>query len=78
MASTGGSIPEVVGEAALLFEPKDHDALAHQLKKVIQDEALRADLIARGFRQAEGFSWDRCAREHLELYNETISNYGAK
>jgi glycosyltransferase involved in cell wall biosynthesis len=78
LASTGGSIPEVVGEAALLFEPKDHNALAHQLEKVVEDEALRADLIARGLHQAEGFSWDRCAQEHLELYKETISDYGAK
>lgn len=77
LASTGGSIPEVVGEAALLFEPKDHAALAHQLKKVVEDEALRADLIARGYHQAEGFSWDRCAEEHLKLYKKTIRNYGA-
>jgi glycosyltransferase involved in cell wall biosynthesis len=59
------SLPEVVGDAALLVDPHDPVALADAIERVIADPALAADLAARGPRQAARFSWERSA-EQLE------------
>jgi glycosyltransferase involved in cell wall biosynthesis len=53
------SLPEVAGDAALLVEPEDPEALAEAIRRVLTDTALRADLRARGLAQAGRFSWDR-------------------
>jgi alpha-1,3-rhamnosyl/mannosyltransferase len=57
------SLPEVAGGAALLVDPEDPAALADALRRVLEDAALRADLVARGLRRAAEFSWDRHVRE---------------
>ncbi|MFN8637673.1 MAG: glycosyltransferase family 1 protein [Chloroflexota bacterium] len=64
------SLPEVVGEAALRFPPRDHEALAACLLRLLEDEALRADLRARGPVQAASFTWERAAHETLAIYHE--------
>lgn len=64
------SLPEVVGDAALLHPPGDHAALAAALLRLIEDTALRADLAARGPARAAGFTWERAARETLAVYRE--------
>jgi glycosyltransferase involved in cell wall biosynthesis len=64
------SLPEVVGDTALLHPPGDHDALAVALLRLIEDSALRADLSARGPQRAAGFTWERAARETLAVYRE--------
>ena len=66
------SLPEVVGDAALLHPPGDHEALAAALLRCIEDEALRADLRARGPARAAGFTWERAARETLAVYGEAL------
>lgn len=65
VCSTAGSLPEVAGDAALLVDPLDVNALADALERVSSEESLRAELIARGFRRVECFSWERCAQEVL-------------
>ncbi|MBN1876173.1 MAG: glycosyltransferase family 4 protein [Anaerolineae bacterium] len=62
------SLPEVAGDAALLFDPTDVDAIAAALHVIITDVSLRADLRARGLQQAAQFSWERTARETLDVY----------
>jgi len=66
------SLPEVAGDAALLVDPTDVDALAGAMRRALTDEPLRRDLIARGFRQAARFSWDRCAAETLAVLRLTF------
>jgi glycosyltransferase involved in cell wall biosynthesis len=56
------SLPEVVGDAALLVDPYRVDEIAHALERVLQDDALRADLVARGLVRARQFSWERSVR----------------
>ena len=68
VASNTSSIPEVAGDAALLVDPTDEDALADALRRVLTDDALRADLRARGPRRAAGFSWEATARATLAAY----------
>src|SRR4051794_17408611 len=64
------SLPEVVGDAALLHPPGDHEALAAALLRLLEDDALRAELQRRGRAWAAGFSWERSARATLAVYRE--------
>jgi len=66
------ALPEVVGDAALLHPPGDHDALAGALLRLIEDEPLRATLRARGLIQAARFTWERAAEQTLAVYYEAI------
>jgi glycosyltransferase involved in cell wall biosynthesis len=68
ISTTSSSIPEVAGEGALLVGPADVVGLTSALIKVLSDDEFAADLSRRGLRQAARFSWERCARETLEVY----------
>jgi len=68
VASRAGALPEVLGDAALLIDPRDQDGLAHGLATALDDEALRATLVDRGHRRAMSYTWTRAADELTELY----------
>ena len=72
IAAQVSSLPEVAGDAALLVDPFDVDALAGVLEQVAGDAELRADLAARGFRRVRRFSWERAAQETLAVYREAL------
>lgn len=74
VASTGGSLPEVLGEAALLVEPDDHEGLAHAIERMLKDRDLRTDMIARGRERAAQFTWARTAAETLQVYRSVLSS----
>jgi glycosyltransferase involved in cell wall biosynthesis len=73
LCSDRASLPEVVGGAALLINPENTDDLAAAIERLIQDSALRQELSAKGTVQARQFSWDRMARQTLEVYNRCLS-----
>jgi glycosyltransferase involved in cell wall biosynthesis len=64
------SIREGVGDAGLLVPVNDVDALTTALRRVLTEPGLAERMIADGKMQAEKFSWERCARETLTLYQE--------
>jgi len=64
------SLPEVVGDAALLVNPENVFDIARGIKEVLLDDELRQTLIRRGRVQAAKFSWERAAREVLAIYRE--------
>jgi glycosyltransferase involved in cell wall biosynthesis len=68
LTSDGSSLPEVAGDAAVLASPTDVDAIAAGLRRLLEDSSLRDELSARGITRAAQFSWDRCARQTLEVY----------
>jgi glycosyltransferase involved in cell wall biosynthesis len=68
VATAVGSLPEVLGDGALLVPARDADALAGALDRVTADDDLRAALVARGRAVAASWSWDRCAAGMVELY----------
>lgn len=67
VASDAASLPEVVGDGGLLLDPSDAPAWADAIVHVCRDDALRADLVARGRAQVARFSWARAARETLDV-----------
>lgn len=71
VAADTSSLPEIVGDAALLVPSDDDDALATALARVLREPVLARELAARGLRRAAGFSWRRCAEETLAVYRAT-------
>ncbi len=68
ICSNAASLPEVVGDGGILFDPRDVAALTLALRRALADETVRADLRERGLRQAQKFSWERAARATLQVY----------
>lgn len=67
ITSNTSSLPEVVGSAAILVDPLDVDQIAAKMVQIAGDKGLREELIKRGLRQAENFSWEKTARKVIEL-----------
>jgi glycosyltransferase involved in cell wall biosynthesis len=70
VCSNVSSLPEVAGDAALLVDPLDTDALAAAIERVVTDGGLRRNLVERGFAQAERFSWRRCAQKTMRALED--------
>jgi len=77
VASRAGSLPEVLGDGALMVEPGDHDALVDALDSCLADEALRAKLIAAGAAWSARFSWEGCGAGLEDLYRGAVGGRGA-
>lgn len=73
VCSDTGSLPEVVGNAALMFDPTNYNSIQVTIEKVIENESLKNDLIERGRKQVALFSWEKCAQETLEVYKKVCS-----
>ena len=72
VATSVGSLPEVLGDAAPLVRPGDVDGLAAALASVLDDDEVHAALAAKGRRQAARFTWDACADGLVDLYREVV------
>jgi glycosyltransferase involved in cell wall biosynthesis len=68
--SNVSSLPEIAGEAALLFDPRDVRSIAEALARALSDPALRAELRAKGLAQAARFTWAETARQTRQVYLE--------
>jgi glycosyltransferase involved in cell wall biosynthesis len=73
ITSNVSSLPEVVGDAALLIDPYEPDAIAHAMRRVLTEPALREDLRERGLRRVQEFSWDRSVRRIHQIYEEVLA-----
>jgi glycosyltransferase involved in cell wall biosynthesis len=70
ITSASSSLPEVVGNAAMLVNPENVFDIARGLKEVLKNPELRREMAAAGKVHAARFSWDRTAREVLAIYEE--------
>lgn len=68
LTSNQSSLPEVCGEAARYVHPGDVDGMTVALEELLNDSAARDSLARGGLRQAQRFSWDKSAQEHLSLF----------
>jgi glycosyltransferase involved in cell wall biosynthesis len=66
------SLPEVGGDAALYFDPTDAGALRGALARLLGDDALRAELAARGRARAKAFTWERTCAATLDVYRRAL------
>jgi glycosyltransferase involved in cell wall biosynthesis len=73
VAARAGALPEVTGDAAVLVDPTDVGAIADALARVLDDDALRAELIARGRVRVDAFPWSRCVGELVTLYHRVAA-----
>jgi glycosyltransferase involved in cell wall biosynthesis len=69
IVSNVSSLPEVVGDAAILIDPNDVDELIVALHRVLTDEAYRECMTTKGLKRAAKFSWQRAAKETLAVYH---------
>lgn len=72
IAPDNSSMPEVLGNVTLMVDVRDSAAIAGAIARVLSDETLRAELIAKGLKRAAGFSWDKCARETVDAYAQAL------
>jgi glycosyltransferase involved in cell wall biosynthesis len=80
VVSNVSSIPEVAGDAALSVDPCDIDAIAAAMRRLENDDSLRAELSARGLKRATSpaFSWERTARQVMAVYRDDPQAYRAE
>jgi glycosyltransferase involved in cell wall biosynthesis len=76
VASRAGSLPEVLGDGALMVDPGDHGGLVEALDACLADDALRAGLVAAGAARSARFSWERCGAGLEELYRDAAGGRG--
>lgn len=67
------SLPEVVGDAGVLVDPRDEEELGEAIRKVLSDRAFAADLSRRGRERATLFTWERCAATTARVYREVAA-----
>jgi len=70
ITSNRSALPEVAGEAAVLLDPRDVDAISDALVRLANDAILRADLAARGRERAKEFSWQSALERTWAVYHE--------
>jgi glycosyltransferase involved in cell wall biosynthesis len=73
ISSTAGSLPEVLGQGALLLDPQDHEALARETLALLSDRERADALAARGRARAAELSWAACAGQTWEAYARALS-----
>ena len=78
--SNVSSLPEVAGDAALLFDPASAEQIAAAIDRLVTDDDLRADLARRGRERCAAFSWEQTARSTLAVYRRAMGqrNHGPR
>ena len=76
IASNTSSIPEVVGDAAVLIDPTDVEALAVSIRGVLNDGEARMSMKSKGFVRTKLFSWETAARQTLNIYQDVYHRVG--
>ena len=72
ITSNTSSLPEVVGDAGIMIDPYDIDGLASSMYKVLSNDELKADMVKKGLERAKMFSWEKTAKETLQVYANVI------
>jgi len=70
IGARAGSIPEVMGDSGILFDPHSVEDLTDALEKVIENTTLQNQLIQRGLKNVSRFSWEKCAEQTFQIYKE--------
>lgn len=71
-SSNRSSLPEILGDAALYFNPEDKSDIFSKMEKMLLDSEIRSVLIKKGYRQAKKYNWWECARQTQEIYKNAL------
>lgn len=72
ISSNATCLPEVYGDGAYYFDPTDVPDMARAIQEVLRDDSLKQKLIKNGKARVKQFSWDKMAKESLDIYNEVL------
>ena len=72
ITSNTTSLPEVAGDAALMIDPHDVEAISQAMTRLIADDALVSELKVKGLARAKTFTWDACSNRTLDVYREVL------
>jgi glycosyltransferase involved in cell wall biosynthesis len=70
IGARAGSIPEVMGDGGILFDPHSVEELSVALERVLNDTDFQRQLVQRGSQNVARFSWERCAEETFQIYKD--------
>lgn len=73
IASNSSSLPEIAGEAARYFDPKNADSLVQGIDAILSDSRYRDSLIGKGYNRLNFFSWKKTAKETKQVYRDLLS-----
>lgn len=73
LTSIASALPEVAGDAALLVDPADTEAIAQGLQRLILDETLRAELARKGLERSRDFAWEKAVEGTWNVYQELLN-----
>ncbi|MBN1995828.1 MAG: glycosyltransferase family 4 protein [Anaerolineae bacterium] len=73
ICSNTTSLPELVGEAALMVNPMDVEALTEAMRRILQDEMLRQRLVEKGRQQVAKFSWPQAVEQTIAVYRDILA-----
>jgi glycosyltransferase involved in cell wall biosynthesis len=73
ITSNCSSIPETVGNAAILIDPDDTEALAHEMKMVLSNKELQIELIGKGLAHVSSHTWEKAAQKMVEVFSDVMA-----
>lgn len=73
VSSNATCLPEVYGDAALYFDPKNVDEMAEKIQDVLENSELRSDLVKKGYARVKLFSWSKMAQETHTVYEKALA-----
>jgi glycosyltransferase involved in cell wall biosynthesis len=73
IASNQCAIPEIVGDAGMLLNPFDVEGFTYWIQEILENRDLRIEFSKKGYKRSLDFSWEKCARETLEVYREVLN-----
>lgn len=71
--SNRSSLPELIGDAGLLFDPENIDEMTEQLHRILTNPDLKRSLILKGFQISQKYSWETTAKQYLEVFENNLS-----
>jgi glycosyltransferase involved in cell wall biosynthesis len=74
IASNSSSLPEVIGDAGVLVDPKDQSELSHGIWRLVNDSELRSQLSQKSLMRAQQFSWSKCVDKTIEVYKTAMNS----
>lgn len=78
LTSNCSSMPEIAGDAALLVDPLSIDSIQGGLERLLTDPQLRISLSANAHKNAMKYSWDKCASDLMNLFEEAVTSHKIK